>query len=493
MIADLLEPVLLAVCVVAAAGWLLARFLLSLGARWHWALLAVPAGLLLRGSGATLPLWLVGGAAALAGARMERAGAPRRSPEARGSQAIDGTLEVGVTASGRPVQIACEPRRGSHVLVLGATGSGKTVTEAWICSNMIADGHAALVIDPKGDSELRASLAKAAERRAVRLLEWTPEGPSSYNPYAAGSAGEVADKALTGEEFSEPHYMRQAQRYLGHVARAMREASLEITPTSLLDHMDPKRLEQTARSLAEPQARAVHGYLDAMSDRQMRDLGGVRDRLAVLAESEIGRWLEPGSGPQLEIEQALREHAVVYMCLDADRRPLLAQMLGAAVVSDLVTMSARAQRDPLDAVVLIDEFAAVAAASVARLFGRARSAGVTLVLGAQELADLRSQAGRSIREQVLGNVNTVVAHRQGVPESAALVSRLAGRRAEWQTTNHSGTGLVRSHFVTRRARRRELVPRIEPEEIAALSVGTALVIRSGGEPQIARIHRPARA
>jgi len=39
-----------------------------------------------------------------------------------------------------------------------------------------------------------------------------------------GSETEIADKALSGETFTEPHYLRQAQRYLGHAVRWFAEA-----------------------------------------------------------------------------------------------------------------------------------------------------------------------------------------------------------------------------------------------------------------------------
>jgi hypothetical protein len=56
-------------------------------------------------------------------------------------------------------------------------------------------------------------------RTGVAFLEWTPDGPLPYNPYAHGSDTEIADKALAGELVTEPHYLRQAQRYLGHAVR----------------------------------------------------------------------------------------------------------------------------------------------------------------------------------------------------------------------------------------------------------------------------------
>ena len=176
---------------------------------------------------------------------------------------------------------------------------------------------------------------------------------------------------------------------------------------------------------------------------QRRDLAGVRDRLAIIAESETAPWLEPADGkPELDLLAAVQQRAVVYMRLDADRRMLLSEMLGAAIVGDLVTIAATIQHDPAPTVVVLDEFAALGARQIARLFGRGRSAGISLVLGTQELADLQA-AGEQLRDQVLGNVEALIAHRQNVPESAELVSKLAGSRPAWITTQQTEQGPAR--------------------------------------------------
>ena len=65
---------------------------------------------------------------------------------------------------------------------------------------------------------------------------------------------------------------------------------------------------------------------------------------------------------------------MVYFNLEADRRPLLAQMLGAAIVQDLQAMVAALQGRPVPTLVVIDEFSAIAPEQVVGLFGRARSA-----------------------------------------------------------------------------------------------------------------------
>ena len=79
-----------------------------------------------------------------------------------------------------------------------------------------------------------------------------------------------------------------------------------------------------------------------------------------------------------------------------------------------------------------DRFAAIAV-------GRARSAGISLVLGSQELADLKVAAD-GLRDQVLGNLDALIGHRQNVPESAELIAAIAGTKAAWVTTEQTESG-----------------------------------------------------
>ena len=62
--------------------------------------------------------------------------------------------------------------------------------------------------------------------------------PLAYNPYAHGSDSEIPTRRSPARR-SEPHYLRLAQRYLGHAVRTMRAADVPISPASLMAHMDP--------------------------------------------------------------------------------------------------------------------------------------------------------------------------------------------------------------------------------------------------------------
>jgi hypothetical protein len=375
---------------------------------WSWAGLALPPILLARSAlgGATPVLALVSLGAAMSARRWHRedldaggdlarlAARTRRPAEllrrraraawlaharlAGAPGAPAGELLLGRDERSRPVSIPFgDGASGRHTLVVGATGSGKTVTQTWMALRAIAQGMGAVVLDPKGDTEMREQLRAAAGAARRSYLEWTPAGPTVYNPYARGGETEIADKALAGERFTEPHYLRQAQRYLGHAVRALRAAEVEVSLSAMVEMLDPARLELLLRSLPGPQVAATHGYLDSLTQRQLGDLTGVRDRLAILAESEVGPWLDPRTegAERFTLLEAVRARAVVYFSLESDSRPLLAQMLGAAVVQDLQTTVAALQGRPVGTVVVIDEFSAVAAEQVVRLFGRARSAG----------------------------------------------------------------------------------------------------------------------
>ncbi len=154
-----------------------------------------------------------------------------------------GALAIGVDDSRRIVSIPFGGNGGTHTLVVGATGSGKTVTQTSIAVHAIRNGLGAVVIDPKGDRGMREQLHRMARLAGRPFIEWTPNGNSVYNPYARGGASEIADKALAGERFTEPHYLRQAQRYLGHVVRVLHAAGDAVSLRAIVQHLDPERLE----------------------------------------------------------------------------------------------------------------------------------------------------------------------------------------------------------------------------------------------------------
>ena len=414
-----------------------------------------------------------------------------------GRWVTDDGVAVGQDRRGGVVRIPVCGSRAAMTLVAGATGSGKTVTMALMALAAIRRGFGVVVVDPKPDDFLLGLLRDAAAETGRRLVVWEPDGGSVYNPYEVGTDTEIADKILSTETFTEPHYQRLAQRYLGHVVRSLRAASMTVSLASVHEHMQPGRLSALARQLPDDGRSEFLDYVETLTAQQERDLAGTRDRLAILAESDVRDWLDPRTAAErIDQRGSLEDGDVVLFRLDADRRPLATGMLAPAVIQDLVAISADRQHgDRRPRLVLIDEFSAIAAKEVARLFSRAPGAQLSVVLGTQELADLEAVLGAGssggIRDRVLGNLDVFVSHRQVVPDSAELVAAIAGTRGAWITTHQTGDGIGATPTgLGSRTRGREY--RIHPDEIKRLGVGEAAVIVPRLDvATITRIFRPS--
>ena len=352
----------------------------------------------------------------------------------------------------------------------------------------IARGLGVIAVDPKPDDFMLEQLRDAARRAGRRFTLWTPEGDTIYNPYGHGFDTEIADKLLATETFTEPHYERLAQRYLGHVVRALRGAGMTVSLATVFEVMRPAGLASLACDLPADKAATLLDYLESLMTQQERDLAGARDRLAMLAGTDIRPWIDPRThGESIDLRTSLARGDVVMFRLDADRRPLTTGMLAAAIVQDLVAISAgRQSGDHRPGLIVIDEFSAIAAKQVVRLFGRARGAKLSLLLGTQELADLAAVLTSAamlagIRDQVLGNLDAFIAHRQVVPESAELLASIAGTRGAWITTQETGDGLCTMRTgLGSRTRGREYV--IHPDEIKRLGVGGGRGDRAAAPP-----------
>jgi TraM recognition site of TraD and TraG/Bacterial protein of unknown function (DUF853) len=485
------------------------------GLRWTWALLvlfAAPALALVN------PRVGFGAAACAAGAiaigvSWQRQGMERRGIEAQQERERPGPwnvlralverrralrarvnedrLVVGSTPSRGVRAIPFGSRQGVRGLIVGAPGTGKTVSMASIAGAYADQRMPVVCVDPKGDPSLATQLADSAASSGARFLEWSHEGPAVYNPLARGDATEVADKALAGETWTEPHYLRQAQRYLGWQLRAMQEAQVPIAPLSVASYMDADALEALSDRCSDEVAAGLRRYLESLSARQRAELGGVRDRLAVLAESRLGRWLDPAAGEEvIDLGRAWRERCILYFRLDADRYPLASKMLAAAIVSDLVSLTGELQQRASLGLVAIDEFAALGAREVLRVLSRSRSAGVSVVLATQGLADLDDAGsgteGGAFARRVLTQLDFLIAHRQPESESAEVLATMTGTRPVWVTTRRVDSRFSDPKDSTgSRTREREFVR--HPDEFKTLGVGEAIVMEPASSREAERV------
>jgi hypothetical protein len=427
----------------------------------------------------------------------------RRVARARAAQAPtagDG-VALGVDDDGRQVVLS-DQQLSAHGLILGASGAGKSTTLLRILTDHVARNRPVIAIDMKGSPSFAGELEAAARASGRPFALWSIDGPAHWNPLSHGNPTELKDRLIATERFSEPHYKRAAERFAQMALGVLAQAHPGRPPTlaEVVTALDPHRLPRLLRDLPRPLAERVQDYLTELTPDQVSAVKGLRTRLALLAESAAGPFLEPARdrGRQIDLRSALSGDPVVVFSLNSSRYPGLAAQLGTMVIQDLVSATgerqARANGAPLpQALVGLDEFSALGGDHLIALVARGREPGLSVVFATQEFADME-RAARGLRDQLVGNAAVKIIHRQDVPDSALTAAQLVGTHLVWERTIQSGPGVL-GRYDTRRSSRRQ-VERfvIHPNQIKRLTTGEAILItkQPSAQTRAMRVRPPQR-
>jgi conjugal transfer pilus assembly protein TraD len=424
----------------------------------------------------------IGVAVALSARRVARARATEVTAPGDG-------VALGVDAQGRQVVLS-DQQLSAHGLILGASGAGKSTTLLRILTDHVARNRPVIALDMKGSPAFAAELEAAATAAGRPFVLWSIDGPSHWNPLSNGNPTELKDRLIATERFSEPHYMRAAERYAQMALGVLAHAHPGRPPTlaEMVTAMDPRRIPQMLRGLPRPIAERVQDYLTELTPDQISAAKGLRTRLALLAESTAGPFLEPprdgagqarSGGRQIDLRAALSGGPVVVFSINSARYPGLAAQIGTMVIQDLVSATGERLEQangPLPpAIIGVDEFSALRGDHLIQLVARGREPGLSVVLATQEFADM-DRAARGLGDQLVGNAAVKIIHRQDVPDSALTAAQLAGTHRVWERTIQTGGGLL-GRYDTRRGTRRQVEEFvIHPNQIKRLTTGEAILI-----------------
>ncbi|MFO0583231.1 MAG: TraM recognition domain-containing protein [Anaeromyxobacter sp.] len=131
--------------------------------------------------------------------------------------------------------------------------------------------------------------------------------------------------------------------------------------------------------------------------------------------------------PTLDLAEAYRSGAIVYIALPVARFPETAPLVAKLVISDLNSVAGMVQDGELErgfASVVIDEFAAFAMPLFIDLLNKGRSAGMAITISHQSMRGDLAAAERGFVEQIADNTNIKICLRQSA--DAEYVAGLSG-------------------------------------------------------------------
>jgi hypothetical protein len=500
----------------AGAGALLAAWLRRSGRDWTWGLptLAPPLLVLALGLLGALPLPLLWYPLALTGGLSygalhwglhqhrddRRSGADRESAaESRlsiidplrrrraerrlpGSDFLGANLPIGWDGRGRLVTVRRgSAASGSHILITGATGAGKTTSlAAFLVEHVRRSGFGAIVLEAKSDAALLGAAEGAARLNRVPFRLISPAGPCGYDPLAEGDVDALSERLLGaqgwGSEDAE-FYRQAAAPFLRLLLRTLRAAGRPLTLATVAAACEPDEFSALAVE-AEDEAlgREATAALEGMRADTRRAIAGLQARLSNLASSQFASaWLDPRREGvhTVRLREAIEAREVVYLRLDTDRTGNVGRVIAQMVLLDLGAVASSFMDAGVGTFVAIDEFGALEAPALDRLFTRARAAGFSVAVGTQTLADLVA-AGLPVRERIGATVSSVISHRLGSQADAEWIAQLIGTVPAWETTIRTDRwGRPTEEGTRTRGHRLE----VNPAELQRLRPGEAFVAR----------------
>jgi len=390
-------------------------------------------------------------------------------------------LPIGRTAKGELALIARgSPASGSHVLIPGSTGAGKTTTLAALLVDYVTRSQfGAVVLEAKSDATLCEAATSAAAARGSAFHLVSPDGPAAYDPLAHGSVDERAERLIAVEGWGSADadfYRQAASPFLRQVIRALDASPERTSLRAVAANCEPDALENLALAGADERATAdLLALLGSLRSDQKRAIAGLQARLQNLASSDFAAWLDPeADGPdRFDLRAVIERRELAYFRFDTDRTGNVGRAIAQMVLLDLGAAASAAMGKGYGTFIAVDEFGALEAPALDRLYARGRAAGFSVALGTQTLADLRA-AGPAVRERIGATVSSVLCHRIGEQADAEWVAELIGAVPAWQTTIRTdGLGMPTAEGTRTRGYRFE----VNPSELQRLPRGEAVVAR----------------
>ena len=195
---------------------------------------------------------------------------------------------------------------------------------------------------------------------------------------------------------------------------------------------------------------------------------------------------------EIELMTAIKEKKVIYIGLDSLTNPNIAQAVGKAFLSDLVSTAGKIYKESNSNYCLnlhCDELSEIIQDSFVKILNKAGGAGFQVTAYAQTIQDMEVALGSKAKAEVTeGNFNTLIMLRVKNEETANLLVKVLPQvgivdHTQVSMVNDTAHGEDGVYFNTTNEDRVQTssIPMIDINDIISLPKGQAFVLVNGGE------------
>lgn len=373
----------------------------------------------------------------------------------------------------------------THTLVVGASGSGKSITLQSLIRGDIVNSNSTIVIDFKRDPEFASKVSSWTKEMGGNFYHFVNGDPSEYDiknsrgqsiydPLATGSPTVKADMVLGMREYDTASavYKANMQQLLQVVFSMLHYANRAKAPniawgsgglfqlaTAISgDNFHDLAIAcegtpiQTQAEEVTLQLKGKTGLKHAMDELQ----GQIRTIVA----SDYGRWMEASSeNPAIDLMELMAvEGNVVMFSLNSDSEPEFAAYVGAMILADITNVSAKRRNMQLKnkIMVYVDEFQAVVPTSVKALLEKSRGSAIGVTLAQQSFEQTVSASPSNGEAHLLGILDTCsnfIVHNGMTEDSAVRLAKIVGKHVvtKYIKTNENSSFFLSLNWSNKRS------------------------------------------
>lgn len=387
-----------------------------------------------------------------------------------------------------------EGQLNHHVHVVGASGYGKTVFLSHIIKQRIEQGKGLLFIDLKGDIETIMKFSKfVADSDRIEDLQIFSLSDQKlsipYNLIEDGTPTQLRDKIMLALNWSEEFYKNQSASFLLKLLIGLcylrdRQSFRFHLGTVLEATNRPEFVEELSLRVPESERRVKSALEECFNflngADNFKSLQGLRTQIESLVLSDFGDMITSDQ-PGINLYDTVSNGKIAFVFLDSRRYGETAKSVGRFILQDLKMVSAKVDaevpkehRQPFT--VVVDEFADLAQEDFIGFLDRARSSKMSVIVAHQEICDLL-RISPEFAGRLMGNTSTLYAFLQKRPESAEMISAMAGTRKAWKETVQSSKMLWFDVPTGNKSLREVEEFVIHPNVIKSLRVGKCVCVK----------------